>query len=118
MAINLLKFFSIGSDDGVAFMVGVLGAGAAGFEFAAGVGRIYTWSVEGATGSGLWWLGQWQWGSISMGNDLRTCFLGSPTAFFPLPSSVSNGEIASSCILYCSSTLVSIRHSFSGFSSF
>ena len=29
-----------------------LGAGAAGFEFAAGVGRIYTWSVEGPIGSG------------------------------------------------------------------
>ena len=35
-----------------------LALGAAGFEFAAGVrcgageGRIYTWSVEGATGSG------------------------------------------------------------------
>ena len=53
MATNLLKFFSIGSDDGVAFVVGILGAGAAGFEFAAGVGRIYTWLVEGATGSGL-----------------------------------------------------------------
>ena len=56
MATNLLKFFSIGSDDGVAFLVGVLGAGAAGaagFEFAAGVGRIYTWSVDGASGSGL-----------------------------------------------------------------
>ena len=30
-----------------------LGAGAAGFEFSAGVGRIYTWLSEGATGSGL-----------------------------------------------------------------
>ena len=35
-----------------------LGAGAAGFDFVAGVGcgagegRIYTWSTEGATGSG------------------------------------------------------------------
>ena len=35
-----------------------LGAGAAGFDFVAGVGcgagegRIYTWSVEGTTGSG------------------------------------------------------------------
>ena len=53
MATNLLKFFNIGSDDGVAFLVGVLGAGAAGFEFAAGVGRIYTWSMDGASGSGL-----------------------------------------------------------------
>ena len=30
-----------------------LGAGAAGFEFAAGVGSMYTWSSEGATGSGF-----------------------------------------------------------------
>ena len=30
-----------------------LGAGAAGFYFAAGVGSMYTWSAEGATGSGL-----------------------------------------------------------------
>ena len=36
-----------------------LALGAVGFEFAAGVGygagegRIYTWSMEGATGSGL-----------------------------------------------------------------
>ena len=32
-----------------------LGAGAAGFEFAAGVGSMYTWSAKGATGSGLFW---------------------------------------------------------------
>ena len=43
MATNFLKFFSIGSD-GVAFMVG-----------ASGVGKMYTWSVEGATSSGLFW---------------------------------------------------------------
>ena len=30
-----------------------LGAGAAGFEFAAGVGKIYTWSPKGATCSGF-----------------------------------------------------------------
>ena len=32
-----------------------LGAGAAGFDFSAGVGSMYTWSSEGATGSGLFW---------------------------------------------------------------
>ena len=38
-----------------------LGAGAAGFDFVAGVGcgagegRIYTWSTEGATGNRLFW---------------------------------------------------------------
>ena len=41
VATNFLMFFSIGSD-GVAFMVG-----------ASGVGKMYTWSVEGVTGSGL-----------------------------------------------------------------
>ena len=30
-----------------------LGAGVAGFGFSAGVGRIYTWLSEGATGSGV-----------------------------------------------------------------
>ena len=95
MATNFLKFFSIGSDDGVAFMVGVLGEGAAGFEFAAGVGRLYTWSVKGATGSGL--LVAW---AVAVGfnyveNGLRTCILGSSTASFPLPSSVIKGKIFS-----------------------
>ena len=31
------------------------GAGAAGFDFISGVGSMYTWSSEGATGSGLFW---------------------------------------------------------------
>ena len=31
----------------------LLGAGAAGFDFVAGVGSMYTWSSEGATGSGV-----------------------------------------------------------------
>ena len=30
-----------------------LGAGAAGFDFATGVGSMYTWSSEGVTGSGF-----------------------------------------------------------------
>ena len=30
-----------------------LGAGVAGFGFSAGVGSMYTWSSEGATGSGF-----------------------------------------------------------------
>ena len=53
MATNLLRCFKAGSD-GLAW---VLGVGAAGFWFVAGVGcaacvgKIYTWSVEGATGS-------------------------------------------------------------------
>ena len=82
MATNLLKFFSIGSDDGVTFLVGVLGAGAAGFEFAAGVGIIYTWSVEWASGSGLF---------MAWAVD----FWGFSISSFPLPSSVSIEEVSS-----------------------
>ena len=47
VATNLLKFCMAGSD-GLAFVVGVLG-----LDCVAGVGKIYTWSVEGATGSGV-----------------------------------------------------------------
>ena len=48
MATNLLKLCSQGSANGVAFEDGVSGVG-----YASGVGKMYTWSVEGATGSGL-----------------------------------------------------------------
>ena len=48
--------------------------GVSGVEYASGVGKMYTWSVEEATGSGL-----------LVGNGLKTCFLGSSTASFPLP---------------------------------
>ena len=48
MATNLLKFFSIGSDG----LDLALGAGASDVGCDAGEGRIYTWSVEGGTGSG------------------------------------------------------------------
>ena len=41
MATNFLKYCNIGSDE-VAFMVGV-----AGFECAAGVGKVYTESIWG-----------------------------------------------------------------------
>ena len=50
-----------------------LALGAAGFELAAGVGcgagegRIYTWSTEGATGSGLFLSWAVALGSKSMG---------------------------------------------------
>ena len=51
MATNSLKF-CMACSDGLDLP---LGAGAAGFDFSAGVGSMYTWSSEGATGSGLFW---------------------------------------------------------------
>ena len=48
MATNFLMLCSTSSANGVAFVVGVLGV-----DCVAGVGKMYTWSVEGATGSGL-----------------------------------------------------------------
>ena len=53
-------FCSTSIANGVAFLVGASRVGSA-----SGVGRIYTWSVEGATGSGLLVAWQWQWGSVS-----------------------------------------------------
>ena len=47
LATNFLNFCRIGSAIDVAFMVGVLGV-----DCVADVGKMYTWSVEGATGSG------------------------------------------------------------------
>ena len=48
MATNFLKLCSQDSANGVAFGDGVSGVG-----YALGVGKMYTWSVEGATRSGL-----------------------------------------------------------------
>ena len=112
MATNFLRLFKAGSAR-LALVVGASRVGCGASE-----GRIYTWSVEGATGSGLLVAWAVAVGFNYVGNGFKTCFLGSSTASFPLPSSVSNGEIASSCILYCSSTVVSIRHPFFRFSSF
>ena len=56
VATNLLKFCMAGSDG----LDLALGAGAAGFEFAAGVGSMYT-------GSGLFWGWAVALGSKSMG---------------------------------------------------
>ena len=84
-------------------MVGVLGVDcAAGVGCA--VGRIYTGSGEGASGSGL--LVAWE-----------VDFWGSYISSFPQPSSVSIGEVSSFCCLHCSSIVVSIRHSSSRFTS-
>ena len=79
MATNVLKFCKAGIENWVAFMVG-----ASGVEYATGVGKMYTWSVEGATGSGL-----------LVGNGFKTSSWGSSTVSFPLPSSVIKGRISS-----------------------
>ena len=60
-----------------------LGVDAAGFDFAACVGSMYTWSSEGATGSGLFW-------------GWSVDFLGSSPGSFPLLSSLNKGRISSS----------------------
>ena len=77
MATSFLGFCRAGSD-GVAFMMGALG-----FECAASVGKMDTWSLEGATGSGL-----------LLGNGFKRSSWGSSTIFFPLPSSVIKGKIS------------------------
>ena len=91
--------------------------GVSSVKCAAGVGRMCTGSGEGAAGSEL--LVAWvvALGFNFVGSGLRIGFWGSSTTFFPLPSLVSNREIASFYCLQCSSTVVSIRHSSSGFSS-
>ena len=79
MGTNFLKLCSHSSANGVPFGDGVSGVG-----YASGVGKMYTWSVEGATGSGL-----------LVGNRFKTSSWGSYTVSFPLPSSVIKGRISS-----------------------
>ena len=79
MATNFLKLCSQYSANGVAFGYGVSGVG-----YALAVGKMYSWSVEGATGSGL-----------LVGNGFKTSSWGSSTVSFPLPSSVIKGRIYS-----------------------
>ena len=89
MATNLLKFCMAGSD-GLALALGALGVGRA-----SGVGRIYTWSVEGVTGSGL--LVAWAVvvGFNSVGNGFETSSWSSSNISCPLPSSVIKERISS-----------------------
>ena len=125
-----------------------LAVGVSGVKSVTGVGRMCTGSGEGVAGSGLLVAWAVALGFNFMGNGLIISFWSSSTASFPLPSSVSNGEIASSildgqkaaqmsedsdnpsknsvtvsirsscsCCLQCSSTVVLIRYSSSGFSS-
>ena len=117
MATSFLRFCRAGSD-GLAL---ALAAGVLDVDCATSVGSVYTWSVEGAAGSGLlvaWAVGFW----------------GSSIYSFPLPSSISIGEVSSffshgqtaepvsedskcyispsySCCRHCSSTMVSLRNS-------
>ena len=49
MATNLLKFCMASSDE----LALALAAGASGVGYASGVGKMYTWLMEAATGSGL-----------------------------------------------------------------
>ena len=74
VATNLLKFCMAGSD-GLALALGASRVGRA-----SGVGRIYTWSVEGATGSELLVAWAVAVGFNSVGNGFRTCSLGTSTA--------------------------------------
>ena len=76
--------------DGGGFCVGCFRVGRA-----SGVRRIYTWSVEGATGSGL--LVAWlvAVGFNSVVNGFKISSWGSSTISFPLPSSVLKGRISS-----------------------
>ena len=79
-------------------------AGAGSLGKGCAVGRVYTRSREGASGSRLF---------VAWAVD----FWGSSISSFQLPSSVSIGEVSSFCCLHCTSTVVSIRHSSSGFTS-
>ena len=89
MATNLLKFCMAGSD-GLALALGASGVGRV-----SGVGIIYTWSVEGATGSGLLVAWAVAVGFNYVGNGFETSSWGSSTISFPLPSSVIKGRISS-----------------------
>ena len=101
MTNSFLKFCRAGNVDGMTF------ASAAG-ESSSGkgcvTGRVYTRSGEGASGSGLF---------VAWAVD----FWGSSISSFPLPSLVNIGKVSSFCCLHCSSTVVSIKHSSSGFTS-
>ena len=75
VATNFLNFCRTGSAIDVAFVVGVSGIGYA-------AGRVYTWSGESASGSGLF---------MARAVD----FWGFSIFSFPLPSSVSIREVSS-----------------------
>ena len=76
-------------------MTSTLAVCALGVECVVGVGRICIGSGEGAAGSRLLVAWVMALGFNFVGNGLRISFWGFSTTSFPLPSSVSNGEIAS-----------------------
>ena len=85
-----MRFCRAGSVDGMTFAVGV-----SGVECAAREERMCTGSREGAAGSGLLVAWAMALGFNFMGIGRRIIFFGSSPASFPLPSSVSIGEITS-----------------------
>ena len=101
MATNFLRLFKAGSAR-LALVVGASGVGCG-----AGEGRIYTWSVEGTTGSGLLVAWAVAMGFNSMGNGFKTSSWGSSTISFPLPFSVIKGRISSFFSLRKTTTHVS-----------
>ena len=76
MATSFLRFCRIGSD-GVAFVVGASGVLCWDWD----ASRTYTWSMEGAIGSGLFVAWAVAVGFNSMGNGFEISSLGSSTAF-------------------------------------
>ena len=84
MATSFLRFCRAGNINGMAFVsaagTGFLGKGCA-------VGRVYTRSGEGVFASGLF---------VAWAMD----FWGSSISSFPLPSSVSIGEVSSFFFIY------------------
>ena len=70
MATDFLKFWTSGVDG----LASALAVGASGVDCAAGVGRIYTGSVEGAVGSGLLVAWAVALGSNFVGSGLRISF--------------------------------------------
>ena len=101
MVTSFLRFCRAGNVDGMAFALaaraGFSGKGCAAY-------RVYTRLGEGASGSGLF---------VAWAVD----FWDSSISSYPQPSSFSIGEVSSFCCLHCSSTIVSIMHSSSGFAS-
>ena len=88
-----MRFCRPGSVDGMTFVVG-----ASCVECAASLGRLFTWSGEGADGSGLLVAWAVALGFNVFGSGLRISFWVSSTVSFLLPSLVNKGRISSSLL--------------------